>query len=246
MKQTLIVLCLSLVGSSILNAQVEIKPSIGINFTDFSKDPNGGDSKAKLGYQVGGSIAFGKKLYFEPGIFFLIQSTEYTSSNSNQPDVDYNISGLRVPIAVGYKLLGDENSEFGLRAFGGASAFILTHVKDLDKDDFKSASFGAFLGAGVDISFVFAELQYQWSLTNVQDKDINAIDVGKSRTLFINAGVSCFIARVSTNMTPFGKTNGLFNSFTHALITTVTLRFRRWFQIGTTSIPVKCTRQFMT
>ncbi|HTE23174.1 outer membrane beta-barrel protein [Flavitalea sp.] len=189
MKQALIVLCLCIISSTILNAQVEIKPAIGINFTDFSKDPQGGDSKAKLGYQIGGSFAFGKKLYFEPGIFYLKQSTEYTSANSNQADVDYDISGLRIPIAVGYKLLGDENSEFGLRAFGGASAFILTHVKDLDKDDFKSACFGAFLGAGLDISFVFVELQYQWSLTNVQDEDINMIDVGKSRTLFINAGV---------------------------------------------------------
>lgn len=188
MRQTIITFCLCIFGLTVLNAQVEIKPTIGINFTDFSKDPQGGDSKAKLGYQVGGSIAFGKKLYFEPGIFFLRQSTEYTSANSNQPDVDFKISGLRIPIAVGYKLMGDENSEFGLRAFGGASAFILTHVKDLDKEDFKSASFGAFLGGGLDISFVFVELQYQWSLTKVQD-DVRQIDVGNSRTLFINAGV---------------------------------------------------------
>jgi hypothetical protein len=189
MRKTLMLLSIFMVSALILNAQVEVKPAIGINFTDFSKDPQGGDSKAKLGYQIGGTVAFGKKLYFEPGIFFLKQSTEYTSANSNQPDVDYDISGLRIPISVGYKLLGDENSELGLRAFGGLSAFILTHVKDLDKDDFKSASFGAFLGGGVDISFVFVELQYQWSLTNVQDKDINMIDVGKSRTLFVNAGV---------------------------------------------------------
>ena len=102
--------------------------------------------------------------------------------------MDYELSGIRIPIAVGYKLLGDENSGFGLRGFGGLSAFLLTHVKDLDKDDFNNASFGAFLGGGVDISFVFVELQYQWQLTNVQD-DVSQIDVGKARSLFINAGV---------------------------------------------------------
>src|SRR5687767_8530219 len=165
MKQVLTVFCMFFIITPMLKAQVEIKPAIGMNFTDFSKDPNGGDSKARPGYQLGGSVAFGKKLYVEPGLFFMKQSTEYTSSNSNDPDVEYNISGLRIPIAVGYKLLSDENSEFGLRAFGGLSAFILTHVKDLEKDDFKSASFGTFLGAGVDVSFVFIELQYQWSLT---------------------------------------------------------------------------------
>jgi hypothetical protein len=188
MKKTFIVFCICLVGTVVLNAQVEIKPAIGVNFTDFSKNPEGGETKAKVGYQVGGTVAFGKKLYFEPGIFWQKQSTEYNSGNSNQSDIDFELSGIRIPLAVGYKLLGDENSGFGLRGFGGLSAFFLTHVKDLDKDDFNNACFGAFLGGGVDISFIFAELQYQWQLTNVQD-DVSQIDVGKSRTLFINAGV---------------------------------------------------------
>jgi hypothetical protein len=188
MKKRLMVLCLCMISVVILNAQVEVKPAIGVNFTDLSKSPNGGETKAKLGYQIGGSVAFGKKLYFEPGIFWLKQSTEYNSGSSTQSDVDFDISGVMIPMTVGYKLMGDENSDFGLRAFGGASAFILTHVKDLDKDDFNGANFGVFLGGGLDISFVFVELKYQWSLTNLQD-DASQVDVGKSRTLFVNAGV---------------------------------------------------------
>lgn len=170
------------------SAQVVIKPSAGINFTDFSKDPNTGKYKARVGYQLGGTVALGKKVYVEPGIFWLKKSTEYISEVSNQNDVKYDISGIRIPVAIGFNLLGNEKSPISLRAFGGASAFLLTSVKDLDKDDFKFASWGLFAGAGLDITIIFAEASYEWSLTNVQ-KDISQINVGNSRSLFINAGV---------------------------------------------------------
>ncbi|MGC4038634.1 MAG: hypothetical protein QM764_21910 [Chitinophagaceae bacterium] len=47
---------------------------------------------------------------------------------------------------------------------------------------------GAFAGLGVDLSIVFIEAKYEWSLTNLQ-KDITQVDVGRSRTIFLNAGV---------------------------------------------------------
>ena len=44
-----------------LQAQVVIKPSAGVNFTDFSKNQSNGEFSARPGYQVGGSVAFGKE-----------------------------------------------------------------------------------------------------------------------------------------------------------------------------------------
>lgn len=170
-------------------AQVTIKPAAGINLTDFSKAPSTGKYKSKVGYQLGGSVAFGKKVYIEPGLFYVRKSTEYVHEGSGQnQDIKYDISGIRIPVSVGFNLVGNEKSLIGLRAFGGGSAFLLTHIKDLDKDDFKSASWGVFAGAGLDITIVFVEAKYEWSLTNVQ-KDVNQIEIGKSRSLFVNAGV---------------------------------------------------------
>jgi hypothetical protein len=172
------------------NAQIAIKPAIGVNFTDFSKDPNTGKFKSKPGYQFGGSVAFGKKVYIEPGIFWVKKSTEYVEEGTDPDNVKFDISGIRIPVAIGFNLLGNEKSLVGLRAFGGASAFILTNAKaeGLSKDDFKNAAFGVFAGAGLDITIVFVEAKYEWSLTNVQ-KDISQVDIGKSRSVFINAGV---------------------------------------------------------
>lgn len=188
MKYVLFVFCFFACAITTVNAQVAIKPSVGLNFTDFTKDPTSGEYKAKAGYQIGGSVAFGKKLYIEPGFYWVRKSTEYITESTNEDDMKFDLSGIRIPVSVGFNLIGHEKSIIGLRVFGGASAFLLTSVKDLDKDDFKTANWGAFAGAGLDIAIVFVEVKQEWSLTNIQ-KNISQIDVGKSKTLFVNAGV---------------------------------------------------------
>ncbi|NWF49855.1 MAG: outer membrane beta-barrel protein [Ignavibacteriaceae bacterium] len=169
-------------------AQLEIKPAIGINITDFSEDPATGETSAKVGWQLGGTVLLGGKLYGEGGIFWTYKSTEY---NSNDDQITFNteISGIRIPAMIGYQLLQEESTLIGLRAFGGASIFIVTTVDalELTKDDFNTASWGVFLGAGVDISMFFVDLKYEWSLTDVSS--VTSFDVGKSKSLFVNAGI---------------------------------------------------------
>lgn len=180
--------CLFLLCSRVTLAQIAIKPAVGINLTDFSKDPNTGKYKSKVGYQFGGSVAIGKRVYIEPGFYWVKKTTEFVTENTNQQDIRYDISGIRVPVTVGFNLLGSEKSIIALRAFGGASAFMLTNTKNLDKDDLKSASWGVFAGAGLDLSIIFVEAKYEWSLTNIT-KDISQVDIGKSRSVFVNAGI---------------------------------------------------------
>ena len=181
----------ALLTVSFLSAQTTIKPTVGLNFTDFSNDISGvGEFKAKTGWQIGGSVAFGKKFYFEPGIFYTAKSTEFqTSSSVTAPDQKTNINGIRIPLGVGLNLIGNEKTLVGLRGFGGVSGFFLTSVGDnLDKNDFEKANFGVFAGAGIDIWKLFLDLSYEWSMTNIQS-DVSQIDIGKSRSLFINAGL---------------------------------------------------------
>jgi len=176
---------------SILAAQTTIKPGVGLNFTDFSGTPTGGQFNAKVGWQLGGSVAFGKKFYFEPGIYYVGKSTEFQSSGSGNPNIDTkaDLNGIRIPLAVGINMIGNEKTLISFRGFGGLSGFFLTSVGDnLDKNDFEKTNFGVFAGAGLDIWKLYLDLSYEWSLTNVQ-KDVTAIDIGKSRSLFITAGI---------------------------------------------------------
>ena len=189
--KSLILSFFALFTVSILAAQTTIKPGVGLNLTDFSQDPAGGEFKAKVGWQIGGSVAFGKKFYFEPGLYYVGKTTELQSTGSGTPTVNFNadINGIRIPLAVGLNLVGNEKTLFGLRGFGGLSGFFITSVgDDLDKADLESTNFGVFAGLGIDVWKIFLDLSYEWSLTNVQ-KDVSQIDVGQARSLFINAGI---------------------------------------------------------
>ena len=169
-------------------AQLEIKPAIGINATNFSEDPANGETSANVGWQLGGTISFGDKLYGEGGIFWTYKSNEYKSEDET---IKFNteMSGIHIPVMVGYHLLGKGAGFFGLRAFGGASVLILTQVDalELTKDDFNKASWGVFLGAGLDVSILFLDVKYEWSLTDVSS--VTSFNVGKAKTLFVTAGV---------------------------------------------------------
>jgi len=189
MKKLILSLAVILVSVFVGFGQATLKPAVGISFNDYSKSPDG-DFKGKVGAQIGASVAFGKKFYVEPGVFYATKASEFTSSNSSSTTVneDAIIKGIRVPVAVGLNVLGNEESLVALRVFGGGSGFFLTGVgDDLDKDNISSPTWGAFAGAGADFWILFADLSYEWSLTNVT-KDVSAIDFGKSRTLFFTVG----------------------------------------------------------
>lgn len=169
--------------------QATIKPSVGISFNNFSETSTG-DVKGQVGMQIGGAVAFGKKFYIEPGVYYATKSTEFTYSSSPNTTIseDALIKGIRVPVAVGVGVLGNEKSLISLRAFGGGSGFFLTGVGDaIDKDNVTSPTWGVFAGAGLDFWIMFAEASYEWSLSNVTT-DVANIDFGKSRTLFFTVG----------------------------------------------------------
>ena len=175
-------------------SQATIKPSVGVSFNNFSETPSG-DFNGKIGTQFGASVAFGKKFYVEPGVYYVGKSSEFPSTGiSSVITDDILIKGIRVPVAVGVGLLGNKESFATLRAFGGASGFFVTGVGDaLDKDDITSPTWGIFAGAGVDFWIMFAELSYEWSVSEAgtisQPSALDKIDIGKSRMLFFTVGL---------------------------------------------------------
>jgi len=180
---SLFTLCIA-VGSS---AQINVKTALGFSVTDFSEDVNG--VKAKYGAQIGASVAFyvNDNLYIDPGLFSTSKSTEF-ETNSSTASAEAYVEGLRIPIAVGYNLIGDVDTFASLRVFAGPSGYFITSVgRDVNKADFKRFNWGVFSGGGLDVWRVFIEVSYEWSLTNIQ-KDVTGIDLGKHRSVYVNFG----------------------------------------------------------
>jgi hypothetical protein len=180
-----IVLLVSMIGVS--KAQFELKPAIGINLTDFSKDPQTGETSGRVAWQIGATISTGDKFYGEAGAFWDNKSNEIKEDVTNTT-IETDLSGVRIPVMVGYHFLGKETGTVGLRGFGGGSVFILTSVSDdLNKDDFTSPTYGVFLGFGLDVAMFFVDWKYEWSLSDVVSA--NDFDLGKTRSVYLNAGM---------------------------------------------------------
>lgn len=187
MKKTVIIFALmAFVG--IANGQTIRKVGGGVNFTSITG--TGDDVSGNLGWQAGGSVQFGEKFYLEPGVFYMVENAEATVINNGVSTFsDSQFKGFRVPVAVGLNVLGNTESSLGLRVFGGGSAFFLTGVSDnLNKSDFNSTNWGVFAGVGADISIIFIDLTYEWSVTNLQ-KNITDIDFGKTNGVFLTVGI---------------------------------------------------------
>jgi len=174
-----------------LQAQIEIKPTIGLNVSKLNDEPESFSQSARVGYQLGGSLQLGKKLYFEPGIFWTKLGSEMVHANESDLDFKTDISAIRIPVFVGYQIIGgDEENIFGLRVFGGPTGSWVTKVSandtDLEKEDFNNFLWGVDVGAGVDVWLLFLDMGYEWGLNDVFKDDPNH---GKNRAWWANLGI---------------------------------------------------------
>jgi hypothetical protein len=169
-KVLLLVLIGMLVVPFTTMAQLKIKPAFGINFASINTDKFKMDGKT--GYMIGGTVAIGSKFVFEPGIFWQKDNYEVDDAWDTGKDVikgDY--SAIKIPVYLGYYIIGDAKSTLGVRLFGGPSAkFVISENDNGIPDEFSdinNAIWGVKVGAGVEVSIVFAELGYNWGLNEV-------------------------------------------------------------------------------
>jgi hypothetical protein len=194
------VLVFTILLSSILTfsfAQLELKPAIGFNVARFDSDPRF-DSKqdslvgdARAGYQIGASLAIGRKMYVEPGIFYNRMNQSFTPTNieNEKSEFAFNAGYIRIPVNFGFQFIGRNNGIAGLRIYLGPSLFIPLSVKDNDyplvKDDLTSPQFDIAAGAGLNIWLLFLDVSYGWGLTpQFSDDSIEA----KMQALYVNVG----------------------------------------------------------
>lgn len=179
-------------------AQLDLKPAIGFNSARFDSNPrfndgpNGSDSliaDGRAGFQVGASLAIGRYLYIEPGIFYNNMNQSFTPSFTEEPEFKYSVSYLRVPVNFGWRFIGKSSSFAALRIFLGPSMFIPLKVKEnsypLVKGDMKSPQVDFSVGAGLNIWLLFLDVSYGWGLTPIfKDDPIEA----KMQSLYVNLG----------------------------------------------------------
>jgi len=177
MKKTLFIFLLSVIAIPFATqAQIKFKPAFGINFAHIKNSEGHLAIDGQTGFSVGLSLAIGKKLYVEPGVFWEKDNYEVKSAeDAFKGVIQGNYNGLKIPLNVGFYLLGDSKAKLGVRVFGGASGKFtlgassdeIEGIGDIGKDDIKNSIWGVKAGAGVDFLFLFAELGYNWGFGDV-------------------------------------------------------------------------------
>ncbi|WP_297336924.1 outer membrane beta-barrel protein [Algoriphagus sp.] len=163
-----------------------IKPTIGLNFSDVKSSDdviNGNGS-----WQVGLSVEFGKKMYVEPGLFFISRSFAIQDGNTQGINIsDPDFKGIRIPVSLGAYLIGNEESIFAWRGFVGPSAFLYTDTGDINPDELNDPAWGVFAGTGLNIWILFVDLSYEWSVNDISPA-FAQIDFGRTNGFFAQTG----------------------------------------------------------
>lgn len=172
MKHLFFTAILLLFTTIFLQAQIDIKVGGGFNSSHLTTESVDWKTEGRIGYQFGASVMVGNEWYFEPGAYWLTFTKDIVSANDpNENAFKNTIHSIRIPVYVGYHILGSEDTFADLRLFAGPGASFITSVNndsdDLSKDDFKSMLFDVAVGAGVDVWFFFIEWQYMFGLTPV-------------------------------------------------------------------------------
>ena len=186
-----LVISLFLISSLAFSAlsQAVIKPGIGLNFTSLSGDPLSYTSTGRVGWQVGGTVAFGEQFYLEPGIFWMKNNWDLQQLAVNDTKFKNDISSLRIPIFLGWNVINSGTDDRNFHLFGGPAAMIVTKVNTastgLTTDSFNKFIWGINVGAGLSISKIFVDGGYEWGLSDLYKNDQNHV---KSRGFWLNAG----------------------------------------------------------
>jgi len=192
MQKSILLTVAMLFGTLVfLQAQIEIKGTLGINAQRYDNEPQDFSQSARIGYNFGGSLQIGKKFYVEPGIFWQKMGSELVHKDQSDLDFKTDINSIRIPAFVGYQIIGgDKENIFGVRVFGGPTAAFVTSISsdgtDLDKEDFNNLIWGVDVGAGVDLWLLFLDVGYEWGLTPVFKNDPND---AKNRMWWSNVGI---------------------------------------------------------
>ncbi len=170
-------------------SQAVIKPGIGLNFTSLSGDPKSYTSTGRVGWQLGGTVAFGQEFYLEPGIFWMKNNWDLQELSVSDTKFKNDISSLRVPIFLGWNVVGSGTDDRNFHIMGGPAAMIVTKVNTestgLTSDSFNKFIWGINIGAGLSINKIFIDAGYEWGLTDLYKNDPNGV---KSRGFWLNAG----------------------------------------------------------
>lgn len=192
MKHRILFLITLLMSISIYaTAQFSLRPQIGYNSSVITKNFNDLTFGTEAGFQFGIDAQIGRDFYIQPGIIWESANNELRES-LNTNTISMQVNRIRIPVMLGYKLLGSETSGLiDFRAYTGPNVSFVVD-KDLDntslisKNDFKNAVYGWNAGIGLDLALLFVDAGYSFGLSEIFESMASS---ARNNIFYANVGV---------------------------------------------------------
>lgn len=188
MKKYLVTTLLLAAVTFAVQAQLTIRPYVGLNTSDLTGEFNSDFFKNGVGYQLGVDVMIGNRLYIQPG--FQFEFIRNTLSNTNLDEPKLTRQGLRIPLMIGYRIVeARDNPKFNFRLFTGPNAYFVSQAEfgegqfNINKDDFTDLTWGWNVGAGLDLAILFIDAGYEVGLSDIFK------DGPKNNLFYANAGL---------------------------------------------------------
>jgi hypothetical protein len=155
--------------STELQAQFSLQPQAGLNLIGLSSDPGPeAEASIQLGWIVGADARIGGRGYFQPGLFYTTSRVKYDFVNAETVTSVHH--GLRIKALGGVNAV--DGDVFKLRFNLGPvyEVFFSQNDQDhstLNEDDWRSGSFFAQGGLGIDLIGITLDAAYMYGFSNV-------------------------------------------------------------------------------
>ncbi len=166
-----------------------IIPQVGITFPHYSGDDL--DSDTGIGFEAGGKIRAGGRLYVEAGVFWSSAGADVTGVGTGGPTTDdLRIQQVSIPVAIGFKVI--KTRPLAFRIFAGAAPGFPTSVTDndfgFDKDALNSTLWSGRAGLGFDLVLLSIDAGYDFGLGGIFESSPPAPDT-KLNEWFLDVGL---------------------------------------------------------
>lgn len=184
---------LTLTLGNSLYAQIKVNPKVGVNISALDTKIQDISAEARAGWNAGVDLRMGQGFVFlYPGIHYysftarLIQ--DINEPGDVKPSEETMIQSIRVPVNIGLNLTG-KGGLLGLHAQGGITPAYVIGVKErpnynFDIDQLNRFTWGANIGAGVDILFFTVDANYEIGLS-----EFFKGSTGKNNMLSLSVGM---------------------------------------------------------
>lgn len=176
------------------DAQLSVRPSVGVNSATLTREFEDTNWQSQLGYQFGVDLQLGDRIYFQPGLHWELIRQDF---NPNDPipgfNSDFKASHVRIPLMLGFRAL-EGGGLINFRLYTGPDiAFSVSNSEhsflgvELNSDTYKRLHWSWNGGVGFDILFFFVDAGYKFGLS---DYFQGSVDNGsRTNVFFANAGI---------------------------------------------------------